>query len=82
MGCRLTTAFRGLADRARLAPGEWLAVHGCGGVGLSAVMIASGRLDPGRMIARRIPLSAAGAALAEMNGYGAAGVTVITNLAG
>lgn len=40
MGCRVTTAFRGLADRARLMPGEWLAVHGCGGVGLSAVMIA------------------------------------------
>lgn len=39
MGCRLTTAFRGLVDRAALEPGEWLAVHGCGGVGLSAVMI-------------------------------------------
>jgi alcohol dehydrogenase len=39
MGCRLTTAFRGLVDRARLIPGEWLAIHGCGGVGLSAVMI-------------------------------------------
>lgn len=39
MGCRLTTAFRGLVDRAALKPGEWLAVHGCGGVGLSAVMI-------------------------------------------
>lgn len=41
MGCRVTTAFRGLADRARLQPGEWLAVHGCGGVGLSAVMIGA-----------------------------------------
>jgi alcohol dehydrogenase len=41
MGCRLTTAFRGLVDRARLAPGEWLAVHGCGGVGLSAIMIGA-----------------------------------------
>ncbi|MCB1381061.1 MAG: zinc-dependent alcohol dehydrogenase family protein [Alphaproteobacteria bacterium] len=41
MGCRLTTAFRGLVDRAKLQPGEWLAVHGCGGVGLSAVMIAA-----------------------------------------
>ncbi len=39
MGCRLTTAFRGLFDRAGLIPGEWLAIHGCGGVGLSAVMI-------------------------------------------
>ena len=41
MGCRLTTAFRGLVDRAGLRPGEWLAVHGCGGVGLSAVMIGA-----------------------------------------
>lgn len=41
MGCRVTTAFRGLADRAGLRPGEWLAVHGCGGVGLSAVAIGA-----------------------------------------
>ena len=41
MGCRLTTAFRGLVDRARLEPGEWLAIHGCGGVGLSAVMVGA-----------------------------------------
>lgn len=41
MGCRVTTAFRGIVDRARLQPGEWLAVHGCGGVGLSAVMIGA-----------------------------------------
>lgn len=41
MGCRVTTAFRAVNDRARLQPGEWLAVHGCGGVGLSAVMIGA-----------------------------------------
>jgi alcohol dehydrogenase len=41
MGCRLTTAFRGIVDRAKLQPGEWLAVHGCGGVGLSAIMIGA-----------------------------------------
>ncbi len=41
MGCRVTTAFRALIDRAHLAPGEWLAVHGCGGVGLSAIKIAA-----------------------------------------
>lgn len=41
MGCRVTTAFRGLVDRGRLAPGEWLSVHGSGGVGLSAVMIGA-----------------------------------------
>jgi len=41
MGCRVTTAFRALVDRARLAAGEWLVVHGCGGVGLSAVAIGA-----------------------------------------
>ncbi len=39
LGCRVATAFRGVVERARVRPGEWLAVHGCGGVGLSAVMI-------------------------------------------
>jgi alcohol dehydrogenase len=39
LGCRFATAFRALVQQARLAGGEWLAVHGCGGVGLSAVMI-------------------------------------------
>lgn len=41
MGCRVTKAWRALTDRAGLAPGEWLVVHGCGGVGLSAVMIGA-----------------------------------------
>jgi len=41
LGCRFVTSFRGIVDRAQLLPGEWVAVHGCGGVGLSAIMIAS-----------------------------------------
>ena len=41
MGCRVTTAFRGVVDRARIQPGEWLSIHGCGGVGLSAIMIGA-----------------------------------------
>ncbi len=41
MGCRVTTAFRGLVDRAQVRPGEWLVVHGAGGVGLSAIMIGA-----------------------------------------
>src|SRR5262249_53424458 len=40
LGCRFVTAFRGIATQARLRAGEWVAVYGCGGVGLSAVMIA------------------------------------------
>jgi D-arabinose 1-dehydrogenase-like Zn-dependent alcohol dehydrogenase len=41
MGCRYMTAFHALVDQADVLPGEWVAVHGCGGVGLSAVQIAS-----------------------------------------
>lgn len=41
MGCRVSTAFRAIVDRACLKPDEWMAVHGCGGVGLSAVMIGA-----------------------------------------
>ncbi|MEM9715500.1 MAG: alcohol dehydrogenase catalytic domain-containing protein [Pseudomonadota bacterium] len=40
MGCRVTTSYRALTDRLDLKPGEWLAVHGCGGVGLAAILIA------------------------------------------
>ncbi len=40
LGCRFITAFRALVDQAKLKRGEWIAIHGCGGVGLSAVMIA------------------------------------------
>jgi alcohol dehydrogenase len=41
LGCRFATAFRALTGVARVQPGEWVAVVGCGGVGLSAVMIAA-----------------------------------------
>ncbi|HEU5475076.1 MAG TPA: zinc-dependent alcohol dehydrogenase family protein [Actinophytocola sp.] len=40
LGCRMATAFRAVVARGRVAPGEWVAVHGCGGVGLSAIMVA------------------------------------------
>ena len=39
LGCRMITAYRALIERARLAPTEWLAVHGCGGLGLCMVMV-------------------------------------------
>ncbi|MEV6024300.1 zinc-dependent alcohol dehydrogenase family protein [Streptomyces sp. NPDC052036] len=41
LGCRFATAFRAVVGQGRTAAGEWVAVHGCGGVGLSAVMIAA-----------------------------------------
>ena len=40
LGCRFATAFRAVVQVGRVRPGEWVAVHGCGGVGLSAVQIA------------------------------------------
>lgn len=41
LGCRFMTAFHAIAHRADLEAGDWVAVHGCGGVGLSAVDIAT-----------------------------------------
>jgi D-arabinose 1-dehydrogenase-like Zn-dependent alcohol dehydrogenase len=40
LGCRFATAFRAVTAVGRVRPGEWVAVHGCGGVGLSAVQVA------------------------------------------
>lgn len=40
LGCRFATAFHALTAQAKLKPHEWLAVFGCGGVGLSTIMIA------------------------------------------
>ena len=41
LGCRFMTSFHGLAHRAAVGAGDWVAVHGCGGIGLSAVDIAT-----------------------------------------
>ena len=41
LGCRFATSFRAIVAQGKIQPDTWVAVHGCGGVGLSAVMIAS-----------------------------------------
>jgi alcohol dehydrogenase len=41
LGCRFATAFHGIAHRVDVDPGDWVAVHGCGGVGLSAIHTAN-----------------------------------------
>ncbi len=41
LGCRFATSFRGVVDQGKVRPEQWVAVHGCGGVGLSAIMIAA-----------------------------------------
>jgi len=41
LGCRFATAFRAIVAQGQVGAGQWVAVHGCGGVGLSAIMIAT-----------------------------------------
>ena len=44
LGCRFATAYRAVVTHGRTAQGQWVAVHGCGGVGLRA----DGRQGAGR----------------------------------
>lgn len=41
IGCRFMTSYHGMAHRADVGNGENVVVHGCGGIGLSAVHIAN-----------------------------------------
>jgi alcohol dehydrogenase len=41
LGCRFATAYRAVVAHGQVRAGMWLAVHGCGGVGLAAVMIGA-----------------------------------------
>ena len=67
LGCRFSTAHRAVVDQGGAQAGDWVAIHGCGGVGVSAVMIAAALgarpigIDP-RPEARALALDA-GAAL-------------------
>ncbi len=47
LGCRVTTAWHALTGRAALKAGEWLAVFGGGGIGISALLL-------GRAIGARV----------------------------
>ena len=40
LGCRYITAFRAVADQGKLREGQAISIFGCGGVGLSAILIA------------------------------------------
>ena len=42
LGCRFITSFRAITEQGRLEAGQTVAIWGCGGVGLSAIMIAKG----------------------------------------
>ena len=41
LGCRFITSFRAVVHQGKVSEGQYVAIHGCGGVGLSAVMIAT-----------------------------------------
>ena len=64
LGCRVATAYRALTAHGGLAAGQWLAVHGCGGVGLSAVLL--GTALGARVVA--VDVSADALALARARG--------------
>ena len=40
LGCRFATSFRAVVSQGKVSAGQWVAIHGCGGIGLSAIMIA------------------------------------------
>ena len=73
LGCRFATAFHALTAQARLRAEEWLTVFGCGGVGLSAVMIAVA-LD-----ARVVAVDPSPAALARAAELGAEATVAATD---
>ncbi len=41
LGCRFATSYRAIVAQGNVKPGMWVAIHGSGGVGVSAIMIAS-----------------------------------------
>jgi alcohol dehydrogenase len=41
LGCRFATSFRAIVEQGKVSGGQWVTVHGCGGVGLSAIMIVN-----------------------------------------
>ena len=65
LGCRFATAFRAVVDRGGVGADTWVAIHGCGGVGLASVMIAHAHG------ARVVAIDPDGAALAFAREMGA-----------
>jgi len=40
LGCRFITSFRAIVEQGKVSEGQHITIYGCGGVGLSAIMIA------------------------------------------
>ena len=70
LGCRYATAYRAVVQVGRVAPGETVAVLGCGGVGLSAVQVA---VASGASV---VAVDVNGAALGLASSFGASPVSV------
>lgn len=43
LGCRFITSFRAIVHQGKVKEDEFVVIHGCGGVGLSAIMIAKAK---------------------------------------
>ena len=74
LGCRFATAYRAVVHQGRPEAGDWLAVHGCGGVGLSALMVGAA------LGARVVAVDVSPAALTTARDLGAAAVVDATGL--
>jgi alcohol dehydrogenase len=74
LGCRFSTSYRAMVDVAAVQPGESVAVFGCGGVGLAAIMIAVSRgasvigVDPSAPARALASGAGAGATLDPLDG--------------
>ena len=88
LGCRFATAFRGLTSRGGIRTNQLVAVFGCGGVGLSAIMIAKAfgarviavdinqiALDNAKSIGADMAISAIDA-VAEIQKHGGADISI------
>jgi alcohol dehydrogenase len=79
LGCRFATAYRALTGHGPLAPGSWVAVFGCGGLGLSAVMIA---VALGARVVAVDPSAASRAAATELGAVAALSVDEVVAITG
>ena len=74
LGCRFATAYRAVVHQGRTTEGDVLAVHGCGGVGLSAVVVGAS------VGARVVAVDVSSEALATARALGATATVDATGL--
>ncbi len=79
LGCRFATAYRAVAHVGVVVEGETVVVHGCGGVGLAAVMVAVAR---GARVVAIDPSQTSRALAAELGGEAVGSVDELEGLLG